>query len=64
MDNILYELRNLGQFIFGVFDDAQYWVRYLVQAISGNPLLLLACVGVPLCGIGVAMLKRLFSDSV
>ena len=32
--------------------------------ITGNPLVLLACVGVPLCGIGVAMLKRLLGTGV
>ena len=42
-----------------LFDFAMGQVANVATAISGNPLLLLGCVGVPLCGIGVGMFGRL-----
>lgn len=47
-----------------VFDVAIGCVADVAGAIAGNPLLLLGCVGVPLCGIGVGMFKRLLSSRV
>lgn len=47
-----------------VFTKAISFVGTVASTIAGNPLLLLACVGVPLCGIGVGMFKRLISANV
>ena len=32
------------------------------EVVSSNNILLVACVGVPLCGLGVGMFKRLLSS--
>lgn len=42
-----------------VFTAAIGWVGTVADEIAANPLLLLACVGIPLCGIGVGMFSRL-----
>ena len=47
-----------------VFTSAIGWVGTVAGTVSGEPILLLACVGVPLCGIGIGMFKRLLSTSV
>lgn len=47
-----------------VFTSAIGWVGTVANTIAGQPILLLACVGVPLCGIGIGMFKRLLSASV
>ena len=47
-----------------VFTAAIGWVGTVASTIAGSPILLLACVGVPLCGIGVGMFKRLLSARV
>lgn len=47
-----------------VFEGAIGWVGTVAETIAGQPILLLACVGVPLCGIGVGMFKRLISSRV
>lgn len=44
-----------------VFTAAIGWVGDVATAISGSPILVLACVGVPLVGLGVGMFKRLLS---
>ena len=44
-----------------VFTAAFGWVAKVGDTIVGNPLLLLFAVGVPLCGLGVGMFKRLLS---
>ena len=44
-----------------VFGSVANMVGSTVDVITGNPLLVLVCIGLPLCGIGVGMLKRLFS---
>ena len=44
-----------------VFTSVVTMVGNTVDVIVDKPILLLACVGVPLCGIGVGMLKRLLS---
>lgn len=44
-----------------VFTAAFGWVGKVGETIVGNPLLLLFAVGVPLCGLGVGMFKRLLS---
>lgn len=45
-----------------VFTKAIGWVGTVASEIAGEPLLLLFCVAVPLCGIGVGMFKRLLSS--
>lgn len=45
-----------------VFTSAIEWVGTVASTIAGNPILLLACVGVPLCGLGVGLFKRLLSS--
>ena len=47
-----------------VFTTAIGWVGDVAAEIAGQPLLLLACVGIPLCGIGVGMFKRLLANRV
>lgn len=44
-----------------VFTAAIGWVGTVATTIAGQPILLLSCVGIPLCGLGVGMFKRLLS---
>lgn len=44
-----------------VFTAAIGWVGEVAETIAGQPILLLACVAIPLCGLGVGMFKRLLS---
>lgn len=44
-----------------VFTAAIGWVGTVAATIAEQPILLLACVGIPLCGLGVGMFKRLLS---
>lgn len=44
-----------------VFTAAIGWVGDVAEVIAEQPILLLACVGVPLCGLGVGLFKRLLS---
>lgn len=46
-----------------VFEAAIGWVGDVATTIAGQPILLLACVGIPLCGLGIGMFKRLLSAS-
>lgn len=47
--------------VSSVFTAAIGWVGTVASTIAGQPVLLLACVGIPLCGLGVGMFKRLLS---
>ena len=47
--------------ITSVFPAAIGWVGTTASTIAAQPILLLACVGVPLCGLGVGLFKRLLS---
>lgn len=47
-----------------VFGVAIEMVGTVATTIAGQPILLLSCVGVPLCGIGIGMIKRLLSAHV
>lgn len=51
-------LTNVGS----VFTSVLGWVGTVASTIAGQPILLLACVAVPLCGIGVGMFNRLLSS--
>ena len=42
-----------------VFTQAISWVGTTASTITGEPVLLLFCVAVPLCGLGVGMFSRL-----
>lgn len=44
-----------------VFTAAIGWVGAVAETIADEPILLLACVGIPLCGLGIGMFKRLLS---
>lgn len=44
-----------------VFTAAIGWVGTVASTVAGTPVLLLVCVGVPLCGLGIGMFKRLLS---
>lgn len=47
-----------------VFGVAITMVGTVAETITAQPILLLSCVGVPLCGIGIGMIKRLLSTRV
>lgn len=47
--------------ISAVFTSAIGWVGTVASTIAGQPILLLAVVGVPLCGLAVGLFKRLLS---
>ena len=47
--------------ITSVFTSAIGWVGTTASTIAAQPILLLACVGGPLCGLGVGLFKRLLS---
>ena len=47
--------------ITSVFTAAIGWVGTTASTIAAQPILLLACVGVPLCGLGVGLFKHLLS---
>lgn len=44
-----------------VFTAAIGWVGTVASTIASQPILLLSCVAIPLCGLGVGMFKRLLS---
>ena len=50
--------------IGSVFTSCMTWVSTVTTTVTGSPLLLLSCVGVPLCGIGVGMFGRLIHNRV
>ena len=45
--------------IGSVFSQCMTWVGTVSATVANSPILLLACVGVPLCGLGVGMFGRL-----
>jgi hypothetical protein len=47
--------------ITSVFTSAIGWVGTVASTIAGQPILLISCVAIPLCGLGVGMFKRLLS---
>ena len=47
-----------------VFTTLVGWVGDVSEVIVGNPLLLLACVGLPLCGVGITIFKRFLRTRV
>ena len=49
-------LTDAGTVISSAFD----WVSEPVSAITENPLIFIAAVGIPLVGLGIGLLRRLF----
>lgn len=47
--------------IGSVFTSAIGWVGTVASTIAGQPILLISCVAIPLCGLGVGLFKRLLS---
>ena len=47
--------------VTSVFTAAIGWVGTVASTIAGQPILLISCVAIPLCGLGVGMFKRLLS---
>lgn len=47
-----------------VFTSVMGWAGTVGTTITDTPVLLLSCVGVPLCGLGVGMFKRLISTRI
>ncbi len=47
--------------IGSVFTTIIGWVGEVASTIAEQPILLLACVCIPLCGLGVGLFKRLLS---
>lgn len=45
--------------VTSVFTSAVGWVGTVATTITEQPVLLLFCVAVPLCGLGVGMFSRL-----
>ena len=54
-------LSSLVTSIGSVFTTVIGWAGEVASTIASEPILLLACVGVPLCGLGVGLFKRLLS---
>ena len=57
-------IATLMESVGSVFTAAIGWVGEVATTIAGEPILLMGVVGIPLCGIGVAMFKRLLSSRV
>lgn len=47
--------------IGSVFTAAIGWVGTVASTIAEQPILLISCVAIPLCGLGVGLFKRLLS---
>lgn len=47
--------------ISSVFTAAIGWVGTVASTIGDQPILLISCMAIPLCGLGVGMFKRLLS---
>ena len=61
MEGTTVTITTLLESVGTVFTNAIGWVADVATTIAGEPILLLACVGIPLCGLGVGMFKRLLS---
>ena len=51
-------LTSVGNVVTAAFG----WVAKVAETIVAQPVLLLFCVGVPLCGLGVGMFRRLINS--
>ena len=61
MEGATVTIATLIESVGTVFTAAIGWVGKVATTIAGQPILLMACVGIPLCGLGVGMFKRLLS---
>ena len=61
MEGTTTTIGSLIESVTTVFTAAIGWVGDVAGTIAGESILLLACVGIPLCGLGVGMFKRLLS---
>ena len=61
MDGTTVTMATLISSVGEVFTAAIGWVGTVASTISDQPILLLSCVGIPLCGLGIGMFKRLLS---
>ena len=61
MEGTTVTMTSLLESVGTVFTTAIGWVGKVGETIAGQPILLLACVGIPLCGLGIGMFKRLLS---
>lgn len=64
MDAATVTVATLMTSVGSVFTAALGWVGTVGTTVAGNPILLLGVVGVPLCGLGVGLFKRLLSARV
>lgn len=62
MEGTTTTIGSLVESVTTVFTAAIGWVGDVAGTIVGEPILILACVGIPLCGLGVGMFKRLLSS--
>lgn len=61
METSAVTIATLMSSVGSIFTAATGWVGTVAETIAGEPILLLAVVGVPLCGLGVSLFKRLLS---
>lgn len=61
MENATVTIATLMESVGTVFTTAISWVGDVAEVIAGQPILLMTCVGIPLCGLGIGMFKRLLS---
>lgn len=61
MEGTTVTMATLIEAVGTVFEAAIGWTATVATTIAAQPILLLACVGIPLCGLGVGMFKRLLS---
>ena len=61
MTELIASITSVFTAVGSVFTSAISWVGTTASTIAAQPILLLACVGVPLCGLGVGLFKRLLS---
>ena len=54
-------ISSLLESIGSVFTAAIDWVGTVASTIADQPILLISCVAIPLCGLGIGMFKRLLS---
>lgn len=52
-------LASLLSSVGSVFTQVMTWAGTVGTTVTNTPLLLLSCVGIPLCGVGVGMFGRL-----
>lgn len=59
METATVTLASLLTDVGAVFTKVISWAGTVGTTVTSTPVLLLACVGIPLCGLGVGMFTRL-----